>query len=115
MSEGRSVSIVAVDGGYIIEWNDLVLTVADTGLTAKTGEKIKVSKYKAGPHQVAVRATVEEAMKFVAELLLKRMQVKQEERDVTAALSGLATPEPYDAGEKDMPKSVSAPGYAGMA
>lgn len=88
MSEGRAVQIVAVPGGYIVEWNELLKTTEDTPFKNDKGEKIKVTQYKNGKTQIAVRSSVDDVMKFVASLLLKRMEIKQEELELMSTLTG---------------------------
>lgn len=88
MSEGRAVSIVAVPGGYIVEYNELLKTTEDTPFKDADGKKIKVVQYRTGKQQVAIREKVDDAMKLVASLLLKRMEIKGEEMEIMSALTG---------------------------
>ena len=80
MSHGREVQIIAVDGGFIVEYNDLIQTQKDTGTKNAEGFPVKIPMFEPGKRQVAVRATVDDAMKLLAGQLVIRMEVKGTEK-----------------------------------
>ena len=88
MSEGKAVSIVAVDGGYIVEYNELVRVPIDTSFKTEKNEKIKVVQHRAGDRKIAVRSSVDDVMKFVAELLMFRMKASQDDASNMSLVSG---------------------------
>lgn len=118
MSEGRAVQIIAVPGGYIVEWNELLKISEETPFKNEKGEKIKIMRYQTGKNQVAVRTSVDEAMKLMASLLLKRMEIKEEEQELMATLTGFVyddnSVKGMDVGIEKQPKalSVEGPSYA---
>lgn len=112
-ADGRSVSVIAVDGGYIVEWNDLIPIPTDIGIKNGEGKSIQIPQYKTGRGNVAVRANVEEAMKFMGSLLLKRMVIKQEEAETHEMLSAyLLKKNDIGMTEKGPMATAEGPSYA---
>lgn len=103
MSDGRAVTIVAVDGGYIVEYNEIVKVTKTLPIKDEQGNSVKTQLFDSGKRQVAVRSSVEEVMKLMAGLLILRMEVKTAEKAIFEKHGALA----YDQG--DMKAAAEGP------